>query len=80
MAANATHKSCVHSLMKACYRTVGIIHFYTLSSVQADDEPDGVMIAGQQQEEEPYRLKCWTLKMGGSVVDAAAMVDIHIAR
>jgi len=77
-AANATHKSCVNSLMKACYRAVGILHFYTLTTL-SEDEYDGKMDSNGQKID-PYRLKCWTLKVGSSVVDAAAMVDIHIAR
>jgi len=78
LAANATHKSCVQSLMKACYRTVGIVHFYTLTTL-SEEEYEGKMDSNGQVMN-PYKLKCWTLKVGASVVDAAAMVDIHIAR
>lgn len=108
LAANETHRSCVGAVIQACYRTLGLIVFYTAvlpSDGRGDDGDDGsssisgsvqggrssqgggdsaefagMESQGMKNDRSHGRLKCWMIRLGATIVEAAAMIDINIAR
>eukprot|EP01036_Dinobryon_divergens_P026346 gene26346-34980_t len=73
-ALNQTHKSCITALMRAVYRAVGVIQFYTVTL------PDNNNLLSNEGSGCKSSVKCWNIQLGGTILEAAAIIDTNISR